>query len=44
LKRDLLQNAQDLLAIKLFTRKVAWQKLNYLHQNPVAKKWKLATN
>ena len=62
LKKDLLQNAQDLLssfkvmasnkqyefwqrdslAIKLFTRKVAYQKLNYLHQNPVAKKWKLA--
>lgn len=62
LKRDLLQNAPDLLpsfkvmannklyefwqrdslAIKLFTRRVAYQKLNYLHQNPVAKKWKLA--
>jgi len=62
LRKDLLQNAQDLLfsfkvmasnkqyefwqrdslAIKLFTRKVAYQKLNYLHQNPVAKKCKLA--
>ena len=33
---------RDSLAIGLFTRKVACQKLNYLHQNPVAKKWKLA--
>lgn len=35
------QNAfwqRDSLAIKLFTRKVACQKLNYLHQIPVGKK------
>jgi hypothetical protein len=33
---------RDSLAVKLFTRKVAYQKLNYIHKNPVAKKWKLA--
>lgn len=35
------QNAfwqRDSLAIKLFTRKVACQKVNYLHQNPVGEK------
>ena len=33
---------RDSLAIKLFTRKVAYQKLHYIHQNPVVKKWNLA--
>ena len=33
---------RDSLAIRLFTREVAYQKLNYIHQNPVAKKWNLA--
>jgi putative transposase len=33
---------RDSLAVKLFTREVAYQKLQYIHQNPVAKKWNLA--
>ena len=32
----------DLLAIPLFTRKVAYQKLDYIHNNPLAGKWQLA--
>jgi putative transposase len=35
---------RDSLAIKLYTREVAYQKLNYIHQNPVAKKWNLSPN
>lgn len=33
---------RDSLAIKLFTRDVAYQKLNYLHNNPMAEHWQLA--
>ena len=33
---------RDSLAIKLFTRKVAEQKLNYIHNNPLAEHWSLA--
>lgn len=32
---------RDPLAIPLFTRKVAEQKLNYIHMNPLSKRWKL---
>jgi len=35
---------RDSLAIPLFTRKVALQKLNYLHNNPLAERWQLATD
>ena len=35
---------RDSLAIPLFTRKVALQKLIYLHNNPLAEHWKLVTN
>jgi putative transposase len=30
---------RDSLAVHLFTRKVAVQKLNYIHENPVRKQW-----
>jgi len=30
------------LAIPLFTREVALQKLNYIHNNPLAEHWQLA--
>jgi putative transposase len=33
---------RDPLAIPLFTRKVALQKLNYIHKNPLAEHWQLA--
>ncbi|HUR67256.1 MAG TPA: hypothetical protein VMZ03_12980 [Chitinophagaceae bacterium] len=33
---------RDPLAIPLFTKKVAIQKLKYIHNNPMAGKWKLA--
>jgi len=33
---------RDSLAIPLFSRTVAFQKLNYLHNNPMAKHWQLA--
>ncbi len=33
---------RDSLAIRLFTRKVAFQKLNYIHNNPCTEYWKLA--
>lgn len=33
---------RDSLAVPLFTRKVALQKLNYLHNNPLAEHWQLA--
>jgi putative transposase len=32
---------RDPLAIPLYTRKVAYQKLDYIHYNPMAGKWKL---
>lgn len=32
---------RDPLAIHLYTRKVAFQKLNYIHANPIAKHWQL---
>ncbi len=35
---------RDSMAIPLFTRKVAMQKLVYLHNNPIAKHWNLVTN
>lgn len=35
---------RDSLAIPLFTRKVALQKLNYIHYNPLAERWQLATD
>lgn len=33
---------RDSLAIPLFTKEVAFQKLDYLHKNPIAEKWNLA--
>lgn len=33
---------RDSLAVHIFTRKVALQKLNYLHNNPLAEHWQLA--
>ena len=33
---------RDPLAIKLFTRVVAFQKLIYMHRNPLAERWQLA--
>ncbi len=33
---------RDSLAIRLYSREVMLQKLNYIHQNPVAKKWNLS--
>jgi REP element-mobilizing transposase RayT len=35
---------RDSLAIPLYSRKVAYQKLNYIHANPVAPHWKLVTD
>ena len=32
---------RDSLAIPLYTREVAYQKLDYLHYNPVAEQWQL---
>ena len=32
---------RDSLAIPLFTKKVATQKLNYVHNNPLAERWSL---
>ena len=32
---------RDSLAVPLFTREVALQKLNYLHNNPLAEHWNL---
>jgi REP element-mobilizing transposase RayT len=32
---------RDPLAIHLYTRKVAFQKLNYIHRNPMAEYWQL---
>lgn len=33
---------RDSLAIELYSQKIALQKLNYIHNNPVSKKWMLA--
>ena len=33
---------RDSLAIHLYTREVAYQKLNYVHYNPMAEHWQLA--
>lgn len=35
---------RDSLAIHLYTKEVAYQKLDYVHNNPLADQWKLATN
>lgn len=35
---------RDPLAIPLFTKKVAMQKLDYIHNNPLAEHWGLATD
>jgi REP element-mobilizing transposase RayT len=35
---------RDPLAIHLYTKKVAFQKLNYIHRNPLAERWQLAKN
>ena len=32
------------LAIPLYTKKVAFQKLNYIHNNPLAKNWQLVSD
>lgn len=33
---------RDSLAIKLFNRQIAFQKLDYTHRNPLSKRWELA--
>ena len=35
---------RDSLAIHLFTREVAYQKLDYLHNNPLAERWQLVNH
>lgn len=35
---------RDSLAIHLYTRKVAYQKMDYTHYNPLAKDWQLANS
>lgn len=35
---------RDSLAIHLFSKKVAFQKLNYIHQNPLAGHWHLVSD
>lgn len=35
---------RDSLAIQLYTPAVAFQKLNYIHMNPLAEHWQLATD
>lgn len=35
---------RDSLAIRLYTPEVAYQKLNYIHLNPLAAHWQLAVN
>jgi putative transposase len=35
---------RDPLATPLYTRKVAYQKLDYIHYNPLAEHWKLVTD
>jgi hypothetical protein len=33
---------RDSLAVELFSREVAYQKLDYIHNNPLAEHWQLA--
>jgi REP element-mobilizing transposase RayT len=35
---------RDSLAVRLYTRKVAYQKLDYIHLNPLAEHWQLAAD
>jgi putative transposase len=35
---------RDSLAIHLYTKEVMFQKLDYIHRNPVAERWQLAAN
>ncbi|MBX2900982.1 MAG: transposase [Cyclobacteriaceae bacterium] len=35
---------RDPLAIHLYTQKVAYQKLDYIHNNPIAGNWRLVNN
>lgn len=35
---------RDSIAVRLYTSSVAYQKLNYIHLNPVSKHWRLADN
>jgi putative transposase len=35
---------RDPLAIQLFTREVAYQKLDYIHNNPISGKWQLVND
>jgi len=35
------QDSRDPLSIELYTRKVAFQKLDYIHANPLAERWNL---
>ena len=35
---------RDSMAIELYTRKVAYQKLNYIHWNPTTEHWQLAAD
>lgn len=35
---------RDSLAIELYTRKTAFQKLDYIHNNPLAERWNLCTS
>ena len=35
---------RDSLAVHLYTRNVAYQKLDYMHLNPLAERWQLVTN
>ena len=35
---------QDIQAKNIYSMKVLWQKLEYIHQNPVSKDWRLVTD
>ena len=35
---------RDFLAVHLYTKEVAYQKLDYLHNNPVAGRWQLVND
>ncbi|MDN4165740.1 transposase [Cytophagales bacterium LB-30] len=35
---------RDSLSVPLYTREVAYQKMEYIHLNPLAEHWQLATN
>lgn len=35
---------RDPMAIHLYTQKVAYQKLDYIHNNPIAGNWRLAND